>query len=268
MWKLILGVGIMAIFLAASFVGLPVHATSAMPQRPVLVNVVKNPHWSGFADVAANGSVSMVETSFVLPSVTCNSTSPEEQEMYFFASMDNLVTSNDFEYAGALAFCPAGSSVAYYYAINTPDFYLTTWYPSAGDTIYANITVSDGNFVYNVTDVTSHQSTQVEASDSGATLNSAQVLTDTGNCGNVTVTVDCPLTNFGSIGFGSDHTTVPNTNFATINGHTKAIGKFGSTATLYKGITTNDAGTKVDASTSALSSDRTSFTVTFKRSGP
>jgi hypothetical protein len=267
MWKLVIGEGIMAIFLAASFASLPVHAASAMPERPLLVNVVKNPHWSGYADVAANGSVSMVETSFVLPTATCNSSSAEQQEMYFFASMDNLVTSNDFEYAGALAYCPVGSSVAYYYAINTPNFTLG-WFPSPGNTIFASITASEGYFVYNVTDVTSHQSTVAEYSDANATLNSAQVLTDTGNCGNATVTVDCPLTNFGSVAFGSDHTTVPNTNFATINGHTKPIGKFGSKATLYRGVTTNDAGTKVDASTTVLSSDRTSFTVTFKRSGP
>lgn len=267
-WKIVSIEAILAVFILASIVGLPTHAASDVPLRPAAVTIDKNPHWSGYADVAANGSVTMIETSFVLPTATCNSSSPDEQEMYFFASMDDLVTSNDFEYAGAIAYCPQGSSTPYYYAIDTPDFVIGTITPTAGNTIFASITVSQGNFIYNVTDVTSGQSSQVDASDSGATLNSAEVLTDTGNCGNSTVVVDCPLTNFGKVSFGSDFTSIPSTNFATINGHTKAIGGFGAKVTLYKGITTNDAGTKVDASTSALTTDKSSFIVTFKHPGP
>lgn len=266
--KIAIAQAVLAVFLAASLVSVPSSTAQIQPLRPASIVVVKNPHWSGYAQVAANGSVTMIETSFKVPETTCNSSSIEEQEMYFFASMDDLVTSNDFEYAGVLSYCPQGSTTPYYYAINTPDFVISGWTPSAGDLIYANITVIQGEFYYNVTDVTTGQSTQAESSASGTTLNSGQVLTDTGNCGNSTVTVDCPLSDFGTVSFGQNYTAIRNTNFVTINGHTKAIGKIETGSTLYKGITTNDAGTKVDATTSSLTSGKSSFVVTFKASGP
>src|SRR5579862_4135037 len=235
----------------------------ASPNAPSSAIIDKNPHWSGYADIASNGSVTSVAASFVLPSVTCNATSNEEQEMYFFASMDDLVTSSDFEYAGALAYCPQGSVTPFYYGIDTVNFVISAWTPSAGDIIYSNISVVSGNFVYNTTDVTTGQSMTVESSAAAASLNSAEILTDTGNCGNATVTVDCPLSNFGTVSFGSGHTGVAKTGFATISGKTKGIGGFGTATSLYKGITTNDAGTKVDASTSGLTDHKSSFIVTF-----
>jgi hypothetical protein len=228
---------------------------------------ISNPHWSGYADVYNNGSVSSVVASFTLPGVTCNSSSPDEQEMYFFAAMDNLITSNDFEYAGALAYCPLGSSTASYYAINTVNFTILTWTPKPGDKIVANITVTSGDFVYNVTDITSDQSTVVNASDSGATLNSAEVVTDTGNCGNSTVTVDCPLANFGRALFGFRNAGVKNTNYATIDGKTEAIGNFGTTVTLYRGVTTNEAGTVTDSITSAFAPGNSTFIVIYEHAG-
>ena len=276
--RILVCVALVVAFLTASSTLLNVSAASSpnissssslLPDHPLAVTTEKNPHWSGYADVSAtNGSVTGVRASFILPSVTCNSSSPQEQELYFFAALDDLVTSSDFEYAGALAYCPQGYTIPEYFAVETVNFTISTWAPNPGDTIFASITVSKGNFVYNVTDVTSGHSTRVKSNDSGATLNSAEIVTDTGNCGTSSVTLDCPLPDFGTLSFGSGHTSVARTCYATIDGKSKAIGNFGSAATLYKGVTTNDAGTIVDAATSGLSTAKSSFTVTFKHAGP
>lgn len=264
----LVAVALLAVMVLAAFSGIvPVQARSA-PSASSLSKIEKNPQWSGYADLYKNKSVTMVETSFILPSVTCNASSPTEQETFFFAALDNLVKSNDFEYAGALAYCPVGVSTPYYYAINTVNFTIASWTPNAGDKIFASITVSKGNFVYNVKDETSHESTIVKASTKGAALNSAEVLTDTGNCGNATVVADCPLVNFGKVLFGFGHTQIPNTSYATIDGITMPIGSFSSPVRLYKGITTNENGTIVDSATSRLSSSNSSFFVKYENSGP
>lgn len=280
--KLVLISNVFLVFvLLISFIGvLPVNARSARSEiRPASTisakpdtqpasKTLSNPHWSGYADVYNNGSVSSVISSFTLPGVVCNASLPEEQETYFFAAMDDLVTSNDFEYAGALIYCPQGATTPSYYAINTVDFTISAWAPRPGDKILANITVSDGNFIYNVTDITSVQSTVVTASDAGATLNSVEVVTDTGNCGNATVVVDCPLADFGRALFGFRNTGVKNTNYATIDGNTEAIGNFGETVTLYRGVTTNENGNIVDSTTSGFAPGNSTFIVIYEHSGP
>ncbi len=238
------------------------------PSSPATIKVDKNPHWSGYADLSTNGSVSSVEASFMLPSVTCNSSSPHEQEMYFFAALDDLNKSDDFEYAGALAYCPAGYTTPSYYAINNVSFIISTVTPNAGDTIFVSINVVQGNFIYNVTDVTTRQSSVQNDSVVSASLNSAEVLTDTGNCGNATVQIDCPITNFKSVSFGGSSTHIKGTCYATIGGKIEPIGGFGTATKLFKGVITNEAGNITDLATSALNTKETSFKVIFKHPGP
>jgi hypothetical protein len=249
----------------------PEYLTSASkldPSAPATIRVDKNPHWSGYADLSTKGSVSSVEASFVLPSVTCNSSSPQEQEMYFFAALDNLSKSDDFEYAGALAYCPLGYSTPSYYAINNVSFIISTVTPNAGDIISASISVVSGNFVYNVTDITNGETSVQTASAGSASLNSAEVLTDTGNCGNATVQIDCPITIFKSVSFGGSSTHITGTCYATIGGKTEPIGGFGTSTKLFKGVTTNEAGNVTDLATSALNIKETSFKAIFKHPGP
>lgn len=278
---LVIAILVVAFILSSVVLAFPVSARSGPvgPQSPssLMVNfgalapakavVDKNPAWSGYGDVGANGSVHAVYASFTIPkSATCNSSSPYGQETFILAAMDDLVTSSDFEYAGALAYCPVGASSPSYYPSDTTNFYYLGWFPNPGDNISASIKVVHSSFIYNVTDVTTHESLVNTSSTVNASLNSAEVLTDTASGG--TCVVECPLVNFGTLSFGQGYTSINKTCYATIAGKTEPIGGFGTVTTLYKGITTNVAGTVVDAATSALTSKATSFEITFKHAGP
>jgi hypothetical protein len=74
-----------------------------------------------------------------------------------------------------------------------------------------------------------------------------------------------PLSNFGTVNFGLDNTAVAGTCYATISGVNGQISSFG-TAVQQITMVTNKGATK--ASPSALSSDGTSFQVTWKSAGP
>jgi hypothetical protein len=72
-----------------------------------------------------------------------------------------------------------------------------------------------------------------------------------------------PLANFGTVYFGGDYTGFTTTCYATVSGATGSIKSFG-TAVQTITMVTNSGVTK--ASPSSLSTDGTSFTVTWQHS--
>jgi hypothetical protein len=74
-----------------------------------------------------------------------------------------------------------------------------------------------------------------------------------------------PLANFGTANYGYDNTGVSGTCYATIGGSTEPIGSFGSAVQTIT-MVSNSGATK--ALPSALSSDGTSFSVTWESAGP
>jgi hypothetical protein len=74
-----------------------------------------------------------------------------------------------------------------------------------------------------------------------------------------------PLADFGSVHFGTDVTGVKGTDSATIGGSAGPIGSFGSAVQTITMVTGSGAA---KAQPSALSSDGTSFSITWVRAGP
>ena len=75
-----------------------------------------------------------------------------------------------------------------------------------------------------------------------------------------------PLANFGKVNFGYDSTTVTGTCYATVGGVNGQIGSFGSAVQSITMVTSKGSTTK--AAPTALSTDGTSFNVTWANAGP
>jgi len=116
------------------------------------------------------------------------------------------------------------------------------------------------SFTATITDSTTGKTFSVSSKVTSAQRSSAEWITEAPYSGGV-----LPLANFGTIKWGADYTSVSSTNFATVGGKTAAIGAFGSSI---HGITMVTSAGATKASPSALSSDGTSFTVTWVSYGP
>lgn len=128
---------------------------------------------------------------------------------------------------------------------------------------------STGKFTVTLKDVTTGKSASDTAAVSGAARSSAEWITEAPEyC--VTSTGPCSLTslpNFGTVSFGKDSTSVSGTDSATISGKNQVISKFGTMVDSLTMVDQSDTSI-VKASPSALSTDGTSFAVTFVSAGP
>lgn len=129
-----------------------------------------------------------------------------------------------------------------------------------GDVIYVNVTyIGNGEFNIVIKDLTRGEAYTVTGSVSGALLSSAECILERPTVnGQLTA-----LTNFGTAYFGQDYTDVIGTCYATVGGSTAAFGNYPSTVeivmTAYNG--------KILAQPSTLTTDGSSFTVTYVSNG-
>ncbi len=230
---------------------------------------VQSTNWSGYAITGASGSVSNAVASWTVPSVKC----PSGQTSYssFWVGIDGF-TSRTVEQTGTDSDCRFG--VATYYA----------WYeffPRAskviaaivvhpGDEMMASIVFNGGSsFTDSITDVTTGATFAVTGSVSGALRSSAEFIAEAPVVCRLIFCKLAPLANFGTVGFGQVNTgvTSPVNCVATIGGVTGSIGSFGSAVQQITMIGQSSLH-PVKASPSALSSDGTSFTITWFLKGP
>ena len=265
-----LGVGVILLILilsagSAAAVSGPAASTSPSAFHPFFVTKVKSTNWGGYAVTGSTGSVSKVAGSWVEPAaVSCTSTSTYAS---FWVGIDGY-SSSTVEQTGTDSDCTGG--VASYYAWY--EFYpasyasITTVRVHAGDTISASVTysTSTGKFTVKLTDVTTAKSFTKSSAVSGALRNSAEWITETPELCSISCTL-AHLTDFGTVDFGTDHTGVALTDYATLHGKSLPIGNF----TTIKEITiTKSNKTTIMARPSSLSTDGTSFKVTWKNAGP
>jgi hypothetical protein len=171
---------------------------------------------------------------------------------------------NAFEFVGTEGTCPAGSTTPTYVEIATAA--MAPVIPIIiGHDYLAAIVESAGTYHYVLKDVTT-----------GA------ISKGTSAGPNVVFAAECivyrpmavtggpaPLANFGAVTFGQDYTQVRNTCFATWSGMTKAIWAFTSPSLiLVKYVMYNVALTTIDANTSPITPDKSSFRVIWVNSGP
>jgi len=268
---------ISSLMLLAAFTPALALTSSIMAPRMNIVNplngTVYSTNWSGYAVTAASGSVTSASGSWVVPTVTGSN----GQYVAFWVGIDGY-SSKTVEQTGVLAqvtgnrrtsttsyyawyeFYPSESIIEITTATKTGTSTSTPATVKPGDTIFAIVTYSSGTFTLTINDETEKWTFTTTGSQSGATESSAEwcVEAPSSNFGVL------PLANFGTAYFGASYTSVSSTCYATIAGKTGAIGSFGSSVQQINMVTNRGA---LKDSTSALSTDGTSFSVTWKSSG-
>ena len=260
--------GTLALMLAgpALFVAAPAAAGGTTPffvghGAAVLHTSASSTNWAGYAVTGSKGSVTDVRGSWVQPTVTCSGTSTQYSS--FWVGIDGY-NSNSVEQTGTDSDCHSG--VAKYYAwfefYPKPSHLISTLTVKPGDTLSAEVSFSASKFTAKITDVTTSKSFSISAAVSHAARSSAEWIAEApSSTGGI-----LPLANFGTVNFGFDTTNVTATNDATVSGTTGNIGSFTTAVSINMIEQSNASVTK--AATSALSTDGTSFSVTWKAAGP
>jgi hypothetical protein len=233
-------------------IAFPVGATSCPP-------TCYSYSWSGYFVSGPKGSVTDVKGSWTVPTYTgalCN-----VNEFYFVSITVYIADSKTAENPGIAVDCYEG--VVYYWALTefwtgTSGGYvqITSMTIHPGDIISAEVKyLGSGKFTESVTDVTTKQSYSKTATVSGATETTAAWIVQPPN-GPVGL---FPLADFGTVYWGSDNT-------ATVSGHTAPIGAFATVASVES--VCYPSGLPLKAVPSALSSDKSSFSVQWYNLGP
>jgi len=218
-------------------------------------------NWSGFAVTGSSGSVSDVKGSWIVPTIqgTCPNTN---QYSSFWVGIDGF-NSGTVEQTGTDSDCQNGAPTyyAWYEFYPHPSFLISGLNVHPGDHISAEASFSGRSFVVTIKDTTTGQSSSTSARVRGAQRSSAEWIAEApSSSGGI-----LPLANFGTVSYGTDNTGIASTCYATISGTTGAIGSFGASVQQITMVTNSGV---VKAQPSPLSSDGTSFSVTWKSAGP
>jgi len=221
------------------------------------VTVEESTNWSGYA--VEGSSFTKALGSWTVPTVNCSKT-PNTYSS-FWVGIDGW-TSPTVEQTGTDSDCN-GSSPSYYawYEFYPAASVLISSVPvSPGNHISASVTWNSGSsFTVTITNETTGRSFSKTGSVSGAARSSAEWIAEAPCCtrrGGI-----LPLADFGTVDFGQDYTGVSSTNDATDSSVSGAIGAFGSN--IFESIMVNGSTGADEAVPSGLSSDGTSFTVTW-----
>lgn len=247
-------------------------------------------NWAGYAAVSSTGSVSNVTGSFVVPDPPSSSqnqpaanqndalatfshqggqrpvSSSSTSYAAFWAGIDGF-NDNTVEQAGVLMQV-TGSTVNYsaWYEFYPAAPVYASWYPHSGDiiSVYVNYSSTSGYFTATVVDLThGHKLVSPATAVTGADRSSAEWIAEAPSSARNIL----PLADFGTVYFGSGSTNVPYTNYANISDSFSSIGGLSTTTgvTVYS-ITMVNRNGSLKAAPSALSTDGTSFSVTWDSS--
>jgi len=215
---------------------------------------VTSTNWSGFAVSAANGSVTDVQGSWIVPAlVSCTSTAYSS----FWVGIDGY-SSGTVEQTGTDSDCSSGtpSYYAWFEFYPHPGFIINTITVSPGDVMSADAKFDKfGKYTVTITDLTNGQTFSTSARDFRAKRSSAECIAEAPSSSSGVL----PLSDFGTAWFGFDYTGAAGSCGATIGGPTAPFGTFPglNSITMVNGTTG-----ATEALPSAISSDGTSFTVT------
>jgi hypothetical protein len=221
------------------------------------VTVEDSTNWSGYA--VEGSSFTKALGSWTVPTVNCSKT-PNTYSS-FWVGIDGW-TSTTVEQTGTDSDCD-GSTPSYYawYEFYPAASILISSVPvSPGNHISASVTYTSGtSFTITLTNESTGKSYSKTGSVSGAKRTSAEWIAEAPCCtrrGGI-----LPLADFGTVDLGEDYTGVSSTNDATDSTVSGAIGAFGSN--VFESIMINGSTGADEAVPSGLSSDGTSFTVTW-----
>jgi len=248
-------------------------------------------NWSGYAVTGANGSVTDVKGSWVVPAAACSS-APDAYAA-FWTGIDGF-NSNTVEQIGTDSDCvnllgtQTGTPTYYaWFEFYPQEGYLIGSYSSSGaceadcvfpgDTMSAEVkfsgTTSGGfrhrsgdSFTVTITDETRGWSFTTTSTVRGARMSSAEWIAEAPS-GCDTSSGICELADFGKADYGDYLTSVLNTSYATVNCTTQALGSFGSN--VQEAVMVNyPSGATTMAQPSALEGSGTSFSVAWDNAGP
>lgn len=183
----------------------------------------------------------------------------------FWAGIDGY-NSNTVEQAGVLMEDQNGvASYSVWYEFYPSSPVYATWSPQPGNHIlvYVNYSSSNGTFLATVIDTTlSEKYVSPYTTVSGAARSSAEWIAEAPASGSTIL----PLADFGTVYFGSDYTGVNMGNYATVNGIFGNIGHLSDSGLSVYSLNMVTNSGQLKAQTSSLSSDGTSFYVTWESS--
>jgi hypothetical protein len=237
------------------------------PHSPIVIRESHNSsttstNWSGYAVTAANGSVTDVKGSWIVPAIvgSCPATN---QYSSFWVGIDGY-NSNTVEQIGTDSDCQGGvpTYYAWYEFYPHASFLISGLTISPGDNIQAETSYNTAsrNFTVTLTNVTTGGTFNISSKVGSARRSSAEWIAEAPSSGGV-----LPLADFGTISFGLDSTGDASTCDATIGGTTAPIGSFGANIQEITMVTSTGA---VKAQPSNLATDGTSFSDTWMSAGP
>ena len=260
-------VGVFALlaFPALSIVPLA-HSAGASPAAPPAIfhSSTTSTNWAGYAVSTTSGQVSFVNGSWTVPSIVgkCPKTALYSS---FWIGIDGY-TSSTVEQTGTDSDCQRGAPTyyAWYEFYPAGSVVIKTVSISAGDTILASVAYSPttSKFTVTLTDVSTGKSFSTSAAVKSAVRSSAEWIAEAPS----SIRGVLPLANFGTVDFGYDYTGLAGTGAATVGGTTGLMGSFVGLASI--DMVSQRSSSTVKASTSAVSTDLSSFTVTWKSRGP
>ncbi len=232
---------------------------------------VSSSNWSGYAVTGATGSVTQAVATWTVPKVTCGA--GETSYSAYWVGIDGF-SSSTVEQTGTDSDCHSGtpSYYAWYEFFPQPSKNIASIAVHPGDNIGAAVVYNTktGMFTDGIRDFTTGAQFVTSSTVSGAARSSAEYIVEAPE---TCILIACKLTalsDFGTVGFGQDATkiTVKMNCAATINGVTGSIASFGSAAVWPITMVSKSNPSLVKAQPSALSSDGTSFMVTWMNAGP
>jgi hypothetical protein len=182
---------------------------------------VTSTNWSGYAVTGANGSVTDVKASWVVPAANCTSTPTAYASIW--TGIDGY-SSNTVEQIGTDSDCENGQPVYYAWFEFYPHLsYTVNSFPVApGDSLSAEVSAgAKGVFTVTLTNETQGGTFSTSAKLRSAKMSSAEWIVEAPWSGGV-----LPLTDFGVTSFGNHYTRVSDTCYATVNGVSGPIGPF------------------------------------------
>jgi hypothetical protein len=222
-------------------------------------------NWGGYAVTGANGSVSDVKASWIVPSIVGNCPSTN-QYASFWVGIDGY-SSNTVEQIGTDSDCQNGQPVYYVWYEFYPHwaFTVNTVTVHPGDVIAAEVSAgAKGTFTVSLMDQTTGTSFQTSAKMNNADRSSAEFIAEAPWSGGV-----LPLANFGTALFGSNYTPIRNTSSVTMKiGNSTVTGSIGSFSGNNVEITMVDKNGAPKALPSGLSRDGSSFSIGWVSTGP
>ena len=246
-------------------------------------------NWSGYAVNGSAGSVTSASASWIVPTVSGGMGTAYAA---FWTGIDGF-SSSTVEQIGTLS--QSSSSFSFRGSKTTVTYYAWyEFYPSEnimpittatspsnapatvkpGDSIFAEVTyISGTTFSLTINDKTEGWTFTTTGSQPGATESSAEWIAEAPSSS----TGVLPLANFGHVNYGEDYTSTAMTCYATVNSVPGSIGSFlkGASVASSTDVQSLTMATLMsfgrytyvlpEATPSALSSDGTSFSITWDR---